>query len=61
MKIFKDNHIIEVSPDAYKTMYKRLGYEIVKTETKKVKEENITAKKDIVTKKEIVKKTQKNK
>lgn len=29
MKIQKGNHKLEVSPDAYKSMYKRLGYEIV--------------------------------
>ena len=30
MKIIKDKHELKVSPDAYKSMYKRLGYEIVK-------------------------------
>lgn len=29
MKIQKGNHKLEVSPDAFKSMYKRLGYEIV--------------------------------
>lgn len=31
MKIKKENHILDVSPDAYKSMYKRLGYQPVKT------------------------------
>lgn len=30
MLIQKKDHKLEVSPDAYKSMYKRLGYEIVK-------------------------------
>lgn len=30
MLIRKGNHKIEVSPDAFKSMYKRLGYEAVK-------------------------------
>lgn len=38
MKIFKENHYIDVSPDAYKSMYKRLGY-------KEVKSKNETSKK----------------
>lgn len=29
MKIQKKDHKLDVSPDAYKSMYKRLGYEIV--------------------------------
>lgn len=29
MKIQKGKHVLEVSPDAYKSMYKRLKYEIV--------------------------------
>ena len=29
MKIKKGDHELEVSPDAYKSMYKRLKYEIV--------------------------------
>ncbi len=29
MLIQKKDHKIEVSPDAYKSMYKRLGYDIV--------------------------------
>lgn len=28
MLIYKDNHELEVSPDAYKSMYKRLGYQV---------------------------------
>lgn len=30
MLIQKDDHKIEVSPDAYKSMYKRLGYQVIK-------------------------------
>lgn len=28
MLIYKENHELEVSPDAYKSMYKRLGYQV---------------------------------
>ena len=28
MLIYKDKHELEVSPDAYKSMYKRLGYQV---------------------------------
>ena len=54
MKISKNKHIIDVSPDTYKIMYKRLGYEPViekkaevkpKIEEVKPKEENKNDKK----------------
>lgn len=42
MLIYKDNHELEVSPDAYKSMYKRLGYQVKGT----VKKLDVAAKKE---------------
>lgn len=38
MKIYKDEHEIDVSPDAYKMMYKRLGYQVLKNKSKTKKD-----------------------
>ena len=39
MKISKNEHTLDVSPDTYKTMYKRLGYKPVTEKQVKLKEE----------------------
>ena len=39
MKISKNEHTLDVSPDTYKIMYKRLGYKPVTEKQEKLKEE----------------------